>query len=177
MRKLGWSLAIIAIVLLAAFNTIMLLGWKLPESHVVKRSMVLKRAPADVWNAVSDFSHETDWRTDLKSVERLPDQNGEPVWRENYKHMGPETLATAMTVPGVYMVRTITNPSGMMAGSWEYSVQPWGKDTKVTITEHGDIRNPFWRYLSAKIFKYRWIDDYLRMLAAKFHEPAKITSS
>jgi hypothetical protein len=170
MRKIFIVVAWIGVAILVAFNITLIWGSRLPKDHVITRTMVLHQPQQQIWQTITDFPHELAWRTDLKSVERLADKDGRQVWRENYKRMGSETLETEQFVPPGYVVRTIVDPGGPVQGSWEYSLQNAGSMTVVQITERGHVRNPFYRFMSAKIFHYNWIDDYLKMLARHFGE-------
>ena len=50
-----------------------LLGWLLPEQHVVSRSVTLAASPEQVWQLISDVQDQPKWRKELKSVTMLPD--------------------------------------------------------------------------------------------------------
>ena len=175
MRKIIAGIMWAAVAVLVVFNIALLWGTRLPRAHTTTRTMVLRQPAQKIWDAISDVQHETAWRTDVKSVERLPDQQGMQVWRENYKANGSETMVTEQAIPPVYLVRTIADERSPVQGSWEFALNPVANGTSVQITERGSINNPFWRFMSAKVFRNSYIDDYLKMLAAKFGEKAKIS--
>jgi hypothetical protein len=175
MRKIFVGLVWVAVAILVLFNIALLWGTRLPREHVATRTLLLSQSPQNIFAAISDIQHETSWRTDLKSVERLPDQRGMQVWRENYKSSGSETLATEQSVPPVYMVRTIADDRSPVQGSWEFAINPTGSGTTLQLTERGRINNPFWRFMASKVFGHSYIDDYLKMLAAKFGEKPRIS--
>ena len=174
MRRFITILAWIALVLVACFDLAFLMGRRLPATHTVSRTLILNQSPVATWAAITDYGHQPQWRSDLKSVERLPDRNGREVWREHYRMGGSETLETTEAVAPVYLVRTIADENGPVAGSWAFGIEPTGRGSRVTITEHGLIRNPFFRFASEYIFRYRYIDDYLKALAGKFKQPPQI---
>ena len=175
MRRVLVGLVWAAVALLLLFNIALLWGTRLPREHTTTRAMVLAEPPQKIWDAISDFQHETAWRTDLKSVVRMPDNQGMQVWRENDKTGGSQILGTEQAIPPTYMVRTIADARSPVQGSWEFVLNPVAAGTSVQITERGHINNPFWRFMSAKIFRSSYIDDYLKMLAAKFGEKARIS--
>ena len=178
MRKFLKLLAWTVLLLVVLFDIGLLLGMRLPREHTVVRTMRLGAPRQAVWQAITDFSKQTEWRANLKSVERLPDRDGLPVWRESYKRMGSETLVTEQFIPPTYLVRTIADDKGPMSGSWEFSLltNPVGGGTAITLTERGSVRNPFVRFIAHDVMKYRYIDKYLRQLAAKFGEKPNIGS-
>jgi len=170
MRKVLLALVWIAVALLVAFNVVLLWGTRLPREHVMTRAVVIHQPVATVWQTVTDFNGQTAWRPDLKSVERLPDRNGMQLWRETQKGGEVDTYATEQMVPPLYLVRTIADERSAAQGSWEFSFQGGPGFTTVQLTERGSVKNPFYRFVAAKIFRYNWIDDYLKNLAVKFKE-------
>ena len=178
MRKFLKLLAWTVLLLVVLFDIGLLLGMRLPREHTVVRTMRLGAPRQAVWQAITDFSKQPEWRANLKSVERLPDRDGLPVWRESYKRMGSETLVTEQFIPPTYLVRTIADDKGPMSGSWEFSLltNPVGGGTAISLTERGSVRNPFVRFIAHDVMKYRYIDKYLRQLAAKFGEKPNIGS-
>jgi uncharacterized protein YndB with AHSA1/START domain len=167
MRKLITVLAWTALVVVAGFNICLLIGMKLPREHVVARSVTVHKPPVEVWRVLTDYASQPQWRPELKSVERLPARNGNEIWRENYKHGMPDTLATEQFVPPTYLVRTIADQNGPVQGSWEFNIDGAPGGSTIRITEHGFVRNPFLRFVSRYVMRYSYIDDYLRELAKK----------
>jgi uncharacterized protein YndB with AHSA1/START domain len=166
----------VAIALVAVLNVCIILGMRAPREHVVSRSVVLNQQPAKVWQVLTDYASQPQWRPDVKSVKRLPDMNGMEVWREDYKMGGGETLVTEQWVPPSYLVRTIADENGPVQGSWEFRIESAGAGvSRVTIVEHGSVSNPLWRFVSAYVYRYRYIDDFLKQLGAKFGEKVAVT--
>src|SRR4051794_7507871 len=71
--------------LVAIVIAIFAAGAMLPLGHVASRKLRLNQPAEVVWQAISNHPDDPQWRSDLKSVERLPDQNGHPAWQETYK--------------------------------------------------------------------------------------------
>ena len=54
-------------------------------------------------------------------------------------------------------------------GAWAYALEPQGNATRITITEHGEVYNPVFRFVSKYIIGHTGtIDTYLRNLGSKF---------
>jgi hypothetical protein len=76
-------------------------------------------------------------------------------------------------------VRKIVNDDLPFGGVWEYSLEPvaTGSESgcKLSITERGEVKNPVFRFVSRFIMGHAaTIEGYLKDLARKFGEPAKI---
>jgi hypothetical protein len=53
-------------------------------------------------------------------------------------------------------------------GWWEYVIAPAGSGSRVTITEHGEVYNPIFRFVSRYVMgQTKTLDSYLTALAAK----------
>ena len=70
-----WIVSLVLIVVVIAL-VVMIVGNQLPKDHSVTRVIYLNRSPGEVWRTISDFSSQVEWRSDLKSVERLPSRGG-----------------------------------------------------------------------------------------------------
>jgi len=87
-----WALVVIG-SLAGLVVLVALLGALLPRHHTAARRARFNRPVAEVWKAITDIEAFPSWRKDLASVERLPDREGRPVWREIGK-FGAMTLET-----------------------------------------------------------------------------------
>jgi uncharacterized protein YndB with AHSA1/START domain len=168
---LFWVL-IIAVVFVAVLGVLLLIGSFLPRAHVVSRSIPMSQPRQEVWQVITDFANAPAWRGDVLRVERMPDRNGHDVWRETYQgNMGIQ-LETVEAVAPQRLVRLIADEKGPFSGRWEFALAETGSGSRVTITEHGVIPNPFFR-LMARLFMdpAQYLEKYLRALAERFGEP------
>ena len=70
----------------------------------------------------------------------------------------------------------IADPDLPFGGTWTYVITPLpdGGST-LTITEHGDVSNPIYRFVSRFVIGHTaTLDKYLHSLAKKFGETATI---
>lgn len=148
------------------------IGSLLPEEHIATRTLTLRQTPQSVWQAITDYAGQKEWRADLKRVERWPDQNGHEVWQEEYERGMKLPLATIETDAPRRLLRRIADEQLPFGGTWEYIITPTTEGgCQLTITERGKIGNPLFRFMSRFIFGYTaTIESYLKALAGKFGE-------
>ena len=166
--------AVLVIAVLVA--SIVAIGFALPEKHVAARTARYRASPAEVWTAITDVSAFPSWRRDVKSVEQLEPVNGHPSWRE----LGSDGAITYRVVastppspgPTGRLVTRIADETLPFGGEWEYEVSPDGTGSRLTITERGEVYNPFFRFMSRFVFGHTMtIDAYLRDLRSRLGEP------
>ena len=156
---------------------VMAVGSNLPKKHSVSRMAQFNRSQGVIWQVITDFVEQVSWRPDLRSVERLPTRNGREVWRETDKRGQALTLETVESEPPRRLVRRITDRTLAFGGSWTIELGEYGEVTSLTITEDGEVYNPFFRFVSRFIIgQTATIDEYLKALGGKFGIDVTITS-
>ena len=164
------AVLIVFAVLASIVFVVVAIGYSLPVAHTARRSVALNAASGDVWAAITDVSAYPTWRSDVDSVEVLAPVNGQQAWREI---SGGDRISYAMTAvnPPSHLVSRITDRDLPFGGEWEYEVTQLGTGTRVTITERGEVYNPFFRFVSRFIIGHTvTLDGYLRALGRKFGE-------
>ena len=160
--------AIVAIVVAmgALVGVVALLGNQLPVGHVASRYVMIG-APIDVvFSTITEFEAAASWR-DLKSVTvtKDPESGRQRVTEESSS--GPITMEVEQLVPPKRLVMRIVDESAF-GGAWAYALEPQGNATRITITEHGEVYNPVFRFVGKYIMGYtRTIDSYLMSLGRK----------
>jgi uncharacterized protein YndB with AHSA1/START domain len=169
-----WVMIALAI-LVGIFVLIVLIGSFLPRRHVVARTLKTARSPEEVWQVITDYEAVPTWHKDVKAVARLPDRNGHPVWRETYKGNYPIQLEITEAVAPRRLVRAIADEKGPFSGCWEFDMVPEDGGCRVTLTERGDIANPFFRFM-ARLFMdpALYLVMYLRALAVRLGDQPAI---
>ena len=161
--------SLVAIVALAA-----IIGLLLPKGHVASKSIKLKRPPEEVWRAITDYAAMPKWRRKMDKIERLPDQNGHPVWQEIYSNGWKLPLEEERAEPPARLVRRIADPSLPFGGYWEYELSAANGGSLLRVTEHGEVSNPIFRLVGKFMDPSATIRDYLEDLAKHFDEEARI---
>jgi uncharacterized protein YndB with AHSA1/START domain len=156
------------LLVLGAVVTLLLIvtgiGLALPRTHVATRAIRLPVPPAEVWSLITDVASYPRWRKDLSAVELLPGRNGQPAWREVAGRDGI-TYAIERATPPTRLTTVITDLTLPFGGRWDYVLTPDGSGTRLAITEHGDVRNPIFRFVSRFVMGHTaTIDSYLNAL-------------
>lgn len=151
-----------------------LAGSLIPKSHSATRRATFRGPASEVWTAITDIDNFPTWRSGLKSVERLPDREGRPVWKEISGH-GPMTLEQVESRPPSKFVGRIVGERAF-GGTWTYQLTVSGGATTLAVTEDGEIYNLVFRFMARFIFGYAAaLETYLRDLGRKFGEDVKPT--
>ena len=152
------------------------IGLVLPKAHSVSRRAQFNRSRWDVWRTITDYRQQVIWRDDLRYVERLSNRDGMEVWRETGRRRQSVVFETVESAPPRRLVRRIANDDLAFGGSWAFDVEEIGEVTVVTVTEEGEVYNPFLRFVSRVIVgQAAAIDGYLRALGEKLGADVFIT--
>ena len=162
---IGVVVVIVALLTVAALA--MLVGSRMPVSHVASRTAALAAPPAAVWKTITDVDAFASWRADVSRVERLPDRAGRTTWIEHGTNGRITYVVDRQEPPQVLVVR-IADPALPFGGTWTYDVTPAAGGSTLRITEHGEIYNPLFRFMSRYVFGYeKTIAGYLTSLQKK----------
>jgi uncharacterized protein YndB with AHSA1/START domain len=165
------SLGIIVGILAA----ICLIGAFLPAAHEVTRALALNQAPDTVWRVITDFANVPTWQLNVIKVEKRPDKDGHEVWKETYKGNYGLFLETTQWSPPTRLVRTIADDKGPFKGRWEFTLALTPTGCRLSITEFGEVRNPFFRFMFRLFMKPEvYLEMYLQALAKKFGDASTI---
>lgn len=142
-------------------------GAFLPVAHTARATAHVPGPPAEVWSVITDFSAHPTWRPDIEVTEALGERAGLPAWRES-DMSATEFVVEAATPPSRLVTRVVGEglPYG---GRWTVALSPADGGTRVTVTEHGEVYNPWFRSLSRFVFGHHGtMEAYLRALGRRF---------
>ena len=162
---------IVAIVLTVAAigGVIALIGSRLPVAHVVTRSIEISAPVEVVFGTVTDFGAAPSWRPDLRSLSVATDSATGRQRITEVSSSGTMTMEVEQLVPPTRLVTRIVGEALPFGGAWAYALQPQGSSTRVTITEHGEVYNPIFRFMSRYIMGHAGtLESYLTSLGTKF---------
>ena len=147
---------------------VVVVGYLLPVKHEAAVSAAIPATPEAIWAALTDPASYPKWRGDVTSVEMLPADSGRVAWREQGKN-GAISYAIEQADAPRRLVTRITDKSLPFGGSWEYVVTGDGSGSQVRITEHGEVYNPVFRFVSRFIMGHTaTVSAYLKSLGARF---------
>jgi len=152
---------ITAAVLGAIVLVVLIVGWSLPVKHTATGEATFKSSPESMYQLITDVDRFPQWRSSVKSVERLPDSAGKTRFREVGSD-GTILYEVDSAVPGQRLVTRIADKSLPFGGSWTYELIPRGDSTTLRITENGEVYNPIFRFVSRFVFGHSaTIEKYL----------------
>jgi len=159
--------AIVALVVVVA-----VIGWMLPVKHRASVARVYQATPASLFSLITDVSAFPSWRTGVSRVDTLPDENGQRRWQEVTKNGPPITYVVERAVPDRVLVGRIADTNLPFGGSWTYELTPGAVgQTKLTITEDGEVYNPIFRFVSRFVMGHEaTINRYLSDVGKRFPE-------
>lgn len=162
------ALLIVGVVVAIGIGVVTIAGWLLPVAHVSSTRATIAAARPDVWQVLTDVTGFPRWRPDVETVEVLPPVEGRFAWRETGSN-GAITYARDQEMPEERLVSRITDESLPFGGTWTFELAEVPGGTEVTITEHGTVSNPLFRFMSRYVFGHHAAhESFLRSLAASF---------
>lgn len=163
-------------VLAGAAAAVVTTGRRLPVAHQASRRLQLHQSPQAVWDIVTDVEALPTWRPGLTKVEQLPDEAGRMRWREHDRR-NKITFVMLEAIAPTRLVTRIADPDLPFGGTWTYDITPGSKGCTITVTEHGEVYSPFYRFVSRYIIGHTaTLDRNLKALARHFGEDASIDS-
>lgn len=147
------------------------IGYCLPKGHVARRQATFRQPPSAIWETITNYDALATWRPDVKKVERLPNRDGSPCWREFW---GGDaiTFVQAETNRPTRLVVRIADDKLPFGGRWEYNLTGTADGgTLLTISEIGEVYNPVFRFISFFFLGHHGsLEKYLKALGRKFGE-------
>jgi uncharacterized protein YndB with AHSA1/START domain len=171
LAKLIRMVVVLVLAVAAACIGLYMLGSSLPQSHVTTLSAAFPVAPDVVWKTITDVSAFPTWRVDVKAVEKVSAGPTGVSWVEVAANGDRIPLETVEAAPPKRLVARIGEglPFG---GTWTYELTPEGSGTRLTITERGEIYNPFYRFFARYVSGYTaTMEGYFRALTTKLGSP------
>ncbi len=163
MRWIVYIVAAIAIIGVL----IVIVGYSLPKAHSVSRTVRVPMAPDAVYALLADVDRYPSWRPGVKSLQRHADRNGRPAWTEEAGGMKIPLEFVTMEPPSRLAAR-IADPSLPFGGTWTYRISPAASGAEVTITEDGEVYNPFFRFMSRFVFGHTaTLDEFVKNLETR----------
>jgi hypothetical protein len=163
MRWILWIVAAIAIVAVL----VVVIGYSLPKGHTVSRTAAVALPPEALYALLIDVDRYPSWRPGVKALQRHADRDGRPAWTEEVSGMKIPLYFERLERPSL-LVSRITDPSLPFGGSWTYRIEPAAGASILTITEDGEVSNPFFRFMSRFVFGHAaTLEEFLKNVKGK----------
>ncbi|HEV2643546.1 MAG TPA: SRPBCC domain-containing protein [Candidatus Elarobacter sp.] len=169
LRWIAWTVG----AFVALLVVVVAIGAVLPQGHVASRTIELSHPPAVVWRTITDVAHYPSWRAGITAVDVLPAGAGASLaWREHSRNGSLGFDAPEVVAPTRFVTR-MTDRDIPFGGGWTFQLAPSATGTSLTITERGEVYNPFFRFVSRFVIgHYRSIDTYLADLTRELDRSA-----
>jgi uncharacterized protein YndB with AHSA1/START domain len=155
----------------------LLAGTPLPRRHEWHASARLRHAPAAVWQALIDAAGIPAYPGLGSIVEKLPDNQGRPVWRVSLTGGRQVTWeATEAVAPRRLVVRQQSHECVPLSGDVAWNLEEHEGGTRVTVTTSLETRKVLGRpglylyILSARRFHTNGLKRNIELLAAQLGE-------
>ncbi len=162
---MDWLRWIVLFILAPIVGMIILIGiggMLLPEKHRASRSVTLRAHRHVVWQAIRNYEASSQWRRGLDRVERIVDADGDPTWVEVDKNGDRIAYVTTDEQEGHRLVRSIASKNLPFGGAWTLELTDATDGCALTVTENGEVYNPFFRFISRFVIGHHaTIDNYL----------------
>lgn len=138
-----WILVVMGL-LVAVVLAVLVGGLATPRKHVVRRSVVIGAPPDRVWVAIRDVARFPEWRDDMIDAEVLNGYGG-LAWRE-ISSAGSVAYAVVEEDTPRMMTARVLDDDHPFAGTWTWMLDATDGNTRVTLTQRGEIGNPLVRF-------------------------------
>jgi len=163
----------VVVVLLVA--GVAMIGSLLPRRHVATRSAVVQASPERLFALISGSQ---EWRPDVKSCE-LIEKDGKHFQRETSRRGETVLYEVRGSRPPLAIERRIATEHLPYGGKWSFALEPVNggssQETRVRITEDGEVYNPIFRFVSRFVMGHTaMLDAYLKALGKAVGQDTRI---
>ncbi len=166
-----WVLIVVGSIVAIAV-LILIVGMLRPSTHLATHTVVLAVPPESVWTVITDFERQPEWVPDFTAVERLPDRDGLPSFRESFGGFQATTVVRDAERPRLLTKEIL--PGGAFHGSWTWELAAEGAGTRLTVTERGMVDNPFFRGMMVFADHSKTMRKYAEALARRLGATAAV---
>ncbi len=161
-------------LLIILISLIVIVGMLLPKSHTATLTAKYARSQDEVWDALTDMTAQSEWRSGVSEMKRLEDREGHEVLKE-VRGRGDSITYRIVAREPPRMLKTRIVDNKQFGGTWTWVVEPVDETNCVLrITEDGEIYNPIFKFVARFIMGYQatmkgWLTD----LAGHFDQPVQ----
>ena len=136
---------VVVVLVVLAGLAIYLIGRAQPERHSASIAFTLPKPRALVWAALTDYAAMPQWWPAVKTVRFETRPNGDVItWNTDKRGQQIGFRSTEEKAPA-RLVREIVGDDLPFGGMWTYELTEEGGATRLTLTEDGFVKPPFFR--------------------------------
>jgi hypothetical protein len=165
-------LLVVTGTMVALIVFVVVIGMLSPKTHIVSRRAVFKTTPEQLFELIDG---PQTWRSNVKKYETISIQDGRRRWRETDDHGQTVTYEAVERHPPTELRTRIVTANLPYSGMWTMNLEPTAGSTALRITEHGEVYNPLFRFVSRFVIgQSRTIDTYIRDLGTATGQQVQI---
>lgn len=174
-RVIGISIGSVFVLILLLIAGIYALGLSYPKEHRAVVQVRLAAPPEQVWAVLHDYGSYPEWCPGVGKMTRQPDKDGHIVWKEEF----PEShrlYEFTVDEPPHRLVAKVTDSEQTFGGQWTMELEQLPTGSALTLTEDGEVYNPFFRVIFRKYVGVEsTIKGFAEMLVDHLNEQATVT--
>ena len=148
----------LAALIVAVLGGVTAIGWTLPAEHRITREAELPHGPDTVWAAISDLSALPAWMPGIRRVHRLDAIEGRERWVYETAEGDMTIEVVTRSAPTELTIRSVSSDLAF-GGTWTHRISPARAGSLLSITEHGWISNPYFRFMYRYVFAHATTPD------------------
>ena len=129
------------------------IGAVLPVAHVAAVRGELPATRERVWQTITDWQGQAQWRTEVAAVEVRSVEGDDVVWVEVDTWGDSLRLATVEMDPPRKLVTMIADDEAPFAGTWTFELDDDGEGTYIRIVEEGEVYDPLFRLCRGRLHR------------------------
>ncbi len=166
-------------VFAALFGVAVFVGRSVPVEHSVTVTGVFPVGVETLWTAATDYRGYPLWRSGIDEVERLPDMDGAVAWEERGSAGQITMMIEESSPPHRFVARVVDEED--FGGTWTFVMEEVEAGSRLSLTEDGEVYNPFFRFMSHYVLGYEGaLETFMEELAeylADFRPPSRPAAS
>ena len=142
----------VLVVLVAVVALPGIIGSLMPVRYEGQTVVEFDGSVEQVWEVLQDVEKHPMTGKMMKSLERLPPQDGRPAWKEDMGRGEIVNVVTTVYEPPQRMTRQMAATTVDMTSRWDYTLEQADERCRIRLSgltdiEKGTARAPFFRFM------------------------------
>lgn len=150
---------IVMSVLILSIAIIYVVGALMPVKHQVSVSRLFAVDKKTLWQLLSDFGTQKDWRRDIVASNKVSESGAiNEIWQETDRHGNAIRYENRDIIDEQTLKRVIVSENLAFGGYWMFELETANSQqqamSKLTITEYGEVYHPLFRFIGKYVFGF-----------------------